>query len=79
MAKLLFWIVVVFGILFALRLVSVAKLKQRAKSGAGPEGARVDAASDRMVRCARCGVYLPMAEARRVGNDYACADACTRR
>ena len=69
MGKVIFWIVVVFGVLFVLRLWNSAKAKRRAgQSGAGAPK------SEAMVRCARCGVYLPRAEAAVLPNGYSCGD-----
>jgi uncharacterized protein len=60
MIRILLWIAIVFVLLFGLRLLNVAKAKRR--SGAaqrGPGGAPAET----MVRCARCGVYLPQKDA----------------
>jgi hypothetical protein len=60
MGKIIFWLVVFFVALFALRLVNAANARAR---GDAPrrEGARKrDTAT---VRCVNCGVYLPKAEA----------------
>jgi uncharacterized protein len=76
--KVLFWIVVIFAVLFVLRLYNAHKAKQRAERDAGRKKAVLDGAP--MVRCARCGVFLPKAEATAVGTGYVCADpACARR
>jgi hypothetical protein len=81
MAKVLFWIVVIFAVLFALRLYNASKAKRRAD--AAREAARKAGAtsSDPMVRCTRCGVFLPKAEATAVATGrYICSDpACARR
>ncbi len=69
MGKIVLWIVVVFAILFALRLYNVAKARSRARSkAAGP------AAPESMVRCARCGVFLPRADAQEADDGYRCSD-----
>lgn len=69
MSKLIFWLVVVFGVLFLLRMINVAKARRRsrttAKQGKPPE---------LMVRCAGCGVYLPAPEARQTPAGYRCND-----
>jgi uncharacterized protein len=59
--KYLLWIVLVFVVLFGLRLLNVAKAKQRADdaSGASPRTPPAEAT----VKCARCGVYLPRSDA----------------
>jgi hypothetical protein len=79
MGKVLFWIVVIFAVLFVLRLYNAHKAKQRAD--ARRESPRKpDASGDPMVRCVRCGVFLPKAEATAVATGYVCADpACARR
>ncbi len=78
MSKFIFWIVVVFAILFGLRLLNAAKARRRAD-----ESRRTDAAVARepesMVRCVRCGVFLPRKEAKPVAGGHACTDAqCAR-
>ena len=60
MTKLLIWIVVIVAVLFGLRLLNVAK----AKRGAEAKGRKSPPeSSETMVRCARCGVYLPRSDA----------------
>ena len=68
MAKIIAWLILIFVVLFALRLVGLrnARLRRKAQGGAAP-------ASPPMVRCMRCGVFLPREDARAVGNGYACA------
>lgn len=75
MGKIIFWIVVVFGVLFALRLISVAKAKSRATAAKRAAGKQAAAGSEAMVRCTRCGVYLPRGEATALPNGYSCGDA----
>jgi len=74
MGKIIFWIVVVFVVLFALRLWNAAKAKRRAE--AMKEQAK--GAVEQMVRCQHCGVYIPRADARVVENGYLCGDAKCR-
>lgn len=72
MGKIIFWVVVVFAILFALRLYNSAKGRAR-KDAKAREPKLVEA----MVRCGRCGVFLPQPDARVEGNGYRCNDpAC---
>jgi hypothetical protein len=79
MGKVIFWLVIVFAVLFALRLLSASKAKRRGdaarrSAAAGGPGA------ESMVRCVRCGVFLPRAEAKVVPGGHACADpACAER
>ncbi len=72
MAKILFWIAVVFVVLFALRLSNLAQAKRR--TATGNRSKRTPAAKP-MVRCARCGLYLPAPEAKRSGDGYVCGEA----
>jgi uncharacterized protein len=60
MTKILLWIAVVFVALFALRLYNIGKTRHR--SGASGSGEHRPP-GETMVRCARCGVYLPRADA----------------
>ena len=73
MAKIIAWLVLIFVVLFALRMVNLRKARaQRARQ-------RTDSApsarkgTELMVRCVRCGVYLPRAEAQSVSGGFTCA------
>jgi uncharacterized protein len=78
MGKFLFWIVVAFGVLLALRLAGAAAAKRRRDAGAATNGARSPA--ETMVRCRRCGVYLPRDDALPAADGFVCADpACAQR
>jgi len=69
MGKIIFWIVVVFVVLFALRMVNVAKQRaRRAKDSAKPK------AVESMVQCRNCGVFLPRPDAMPADGGYRCAD-----
>jgi hypothetical protein len=75
MGKLLFWIVIVFGLLLVARLVNAAAAKRRNAAASGAAGNAPGASP--MVRCVRCGVFLPRSEATAVQGGHACADpAC---
>ena len=77
MGKVVFWIVVFFVILFALRLLNVAKAKRR--QAKPPEDRKAIPPAEPTVRCERCGVYLPKSEAMPVPTGYRCSDpACAR-
>jgi formylmethanofuran dehydrogenase subunit E len=79
MSKLLFWLLVVFAILFALRLVNTAKARKRAKAAEAPK-AEAPPPIEETVRCSRCGTYLPKAEARYAPGGLTCGDPdCSRR
>lgn len=76
MGKLIFWLVIVFGVLFALRLVSAAKVKAARKG----EAVGRAAGAETMVRCQECGVFLPRADALAVPDGYRCPDGnCAHR
>ena len=69
MGKIVFWIVIAFVVLFALRMVNVAKLRaRRAKEGAKPK------AVEAMVQCGGCGVFLPRPDATPANGGYRCTD-----
>ena len=70
MTKIIAWLILIFVVLFALRLIGLrnARLRRNAQGGAAPAPA-----SEPMVRCLRCGVFLPRKEARAVGDGYTCA------
>ena len=67
MARLLFWLAIIFGVLFVLRLVNSKKTRRPDDQHAAPH-------SEPMVRCARCGVYLPRSEALESSGSYRCRD-----
>jgi len=73
MGKLIFWIVVVFVVLFALRLVNVNKAKRRDRA-AGEDAKKPGAPAETMVRCATCGVFLPQGDARPVAGGFVCGE-----
>lgn len=73
MGKLIFWLVVIFVALFALRLVNAGKARRRA------DAQRPPAAGLPMVKCRECGVFLPRADALAMGDDYRCRDGCGNR
>jgi len=78
MGKVIFWLVVVFVVLLGLRLLNVASAKRRRDEAAA--ASRKASAGDRMVRCIRCGLYLPQAEAASSAAGYVCADGrCAER
>ena len=70
MSKIIFWIVVVFVVLFALRLVNSGKAKRRARESGAEE--KTPPVGETMVRCDKCGVFLPMGDARPVAEGYVC-------
>jgi hypothetical protein len=76
MIKILIWIGVIFVVLLGLRLLNVAKAKQRSDgTGHGP----ATAPPETMVRCTRCGVYLPQKDATPGPSGLTCGEpACTK-
>lgn len=70
MAKILAWVILVFVVLLALRLINVRKAATR-RQAAGATGS--PPAGEPMVRCQRCGVYLPRVEAKEMPGGYVCA------
>jgi hypothetical protein len=69
MAKIIAWLIVIFLVLFALRLIGLRNARKRAAAQQG----EVKAAGVPMVKCVNCGVFLPKGEARAVEGGYACA------
>jgi hypothetical protein len=67
MGKIVFCLVIVFAALLGLRLLNAAKQKARADAArdrAQEAARRTNAPADgTMVRCARCGTFVPQAEA----------------
>lgn len=70
MGKIIFWVVVFFVILFALRLVNSAKTSARRNDRSPPPAPDAGA----MTRCVACGVYLPSAEAKAGPQGPLCGD-----
>ena len=79
MGKVVFWLVVVFAVLFALRMWNAAKARAARKDAAGPDNARAPAATA-MIECVDCGVFLPRTDATNAPDGYRCGDpACPNR
>lgn len=78
MGKIIVWIVVVFAILFVLRLLNVAKAgRDKARRKESQAGTQADGA---MVRCVSCGVFLPKSDALPSPQGFRCGDpACGKR
>ena len=87
MGKIVFWIVVFFLVLLALRLVSVHKTRRDERerkdgeTNQGKRGKRDDTpAKEPMVKCGRCGVFLPTSSAVMTPNGLSCGDQdCSHR
>ena len=74
MMKIIAWLILIVLVLLALRMINVrnARIRRNAARDAAPKPA-----AEPMVRCVRCGVYLPRAEARTVSAGFTCASkAC---
>ena len=72
MSKVIAWLVLIFIVLLAFRLINARKARTRQQ-----RAPKADAAP--MVRCERCGVFLPRTDALPVGKGYTCADGqCTK-
>ena len=69
MGKIIFWMVVVFAVLFAVRLWNASQAKRRRDAAASKAGD-----PQAMVQCSECGVFLPKAEARLVDQAFRCPD-----
>ena len=73
MGKVIFWLVVVFAVLFALRLLNTTKLRNRRDSASDPAKTRAPPATP-MIRCVECGVFLPAPDATTTPDGYRCGD-----
>jgi hypothetical protein len=69
--KLLLWVIVIGVALLALRLVNIASAKRRNASAAG---ASPTGRADDMIRCVRCGVYVPSADAKPGPDGLTCGE-----
>ena len=69
MGKIIFWMVVVFAVLFAVRLWNASQVRKRRDAAAGKA-----ADPQAMVQCSQCGVFLPKTEARLVDRAYRCQE-----
>ena len=75
MGKLIFWVVIVFVVMFGLRLINTSKAKRRAR-----DDNKTGTPAETMVRCDNCGVFLPLGDARPVSDGYVCGDpGCAKR
>ena len=67
MSKIIAWLVLIFIVLLALRLINARKARTRQQQTTNSTAAP-------MVRCDRCGVFLPRSDALAVGPGFTCAD-----
>lgn len=63
MGKILFWFIVIVGMLLAARLLARSSSKQTGKSAPLPGDKPDMRDAEAMVRCAHCGIHLPRSEA----------------
>jgi Ni/Fe-hydrogenase subunit HybB-like protein len=73
MSKAIFWLVIVFGILFALRLLNSAKARKRERDSTAA-GRGTSTKTEATVRCTRCGVFVPKTDARFGPGGITCGD-----
>lgn len=74
MAKLLIWAVIILAVLLVSRILNAQKAAAR-QSAARRQTPASKQASDAMVRCAHCHIYLPRSEAYMSrGQTFCCAD-----
>ena len=59
--KYLLWIGIIVVMLLGLRMLNLAKAKRR--SDAAGRGPSAPPPAETMIRCSRCGVYLPQKDA----------------
>ena len=77
MAKIIAWLVLVFVVLTALRMINARKARSRTTSAPGNP---TEAPAQPTVRCVRCGIFLPRSDAHAVEDGYACVDSeCAKR
>lgn len=82
MGKLLFWIVIIIGMLFVARIAGrMVAVRQDPPAGAKPRGTAnppTAGAPEAMVRCAHCGIHLPRSEALLQGGRTWCSQEHAR-
>jgi len=66
MGRVIAWLVLIFLVLLALRVITLRNARAQRKTG-------TPAAAEPMVRCSRCGVFLPRAEAKQTAGGFVCA------
>ncbi len=74
MGKILFWAVVIIGVLFVTRLLAHQAAK-REVSRDKPKKTKPESLgkAEEMVRCANCGVYMPTSEAIKQNDKFWCS------
>jgi len=74
MSKILFWVGVILLLLLVSRLLAQHKARQRQQRSRPARQRGGPASPQAMVRCAHCGVHLPVAEAVRVHGQTFCSN-----
>lgn len=67
--KFLIWFIIILVGLTATRLFNARQARRTA-----PQPAKTDSGAEHMVRCARCGIYLPRSEALLIGKRTWCCE-----
>jgi hypothetical protein len=76
MGKIIFWLVLVFGVLFALRMWNASRSRAARSEGTGKQPPKAMP----MIKCVECGVFLPAADAATTSGGYRCGDpSCPNR
>ncbi|MCL2310289.1 MAG: hypothetical protein FWC42_08480 [Proteobacteria bacterium] len=81
MGKLFSFVLIFIAVLIMLRLWNIRQWNARRNNGRsdGSPAKKKSAGDMPMVRCVRCGIFLPREEARLTHNGYRCNDeACNR-
>jgi hypothetical protein len=68
MAKIIAWLILIFVVLLALRMIGVHNAHKRARAQAAARQI-----AEPMVRCLKCGIFLPRNEARAIDGGFACS------
>lgn len=72
MGKILFWVVVIVGVLLVTRMLTHHAANRQAKESPPKEDPRAIKKTEEMVRCAHCQVYLPQSDALRQDDHFWC-------
>jgi hypothetical protein len=69
MSKIIAWLILIFIVLLALRMVSLRNARRRRRAATHAAWP----AAEPMVRCQRCGIFLPQSEARSIDGGHVCS------
>ena len=73
------WLVLIFAVLFALRMWNASKARAARRDAAGP-GDGPGRGATPMIKCVECGVFLPAPDVTTTPGGYRCGDpACPNR